>query len=116
VTRDGVEGSSTPARLPKDSWMPRIDECRATHRPMPLIQDPIPEVARTTKAAGRTLSAFFGWDLGRNDHTDEVGQEAPRGACSFVPTSRPLGKPAIPMAVLHNNNLNYRYRYANHSN
>lgn len=36
------------------------------------------------RAAGRIPSAFFGWDLGRNDHTDEVGREAPRGAYCIV--------------------------------
>ena len=35
-------------------------------------------------------SAFFGWDLGRNDHTDEVGLEAPRGAFVVVIVPRRL--------------------------
>ena len=32
-----------------------------------------------TKPRG-ALPVSAGWDLGRNDHTDEDGQEAPRGA------------------------------------
>ena len=48
---------------------------------------PLPLVAHDGKGPwslgrGAYPSAFFGWDLGRNDHTDEVGPETPRGAIS----------------------------------
>ncbi|GAB7049270.1 hypothetical protein JCM9534A_43960 [Catenuloplanes indicus JCM 9534] len=43
------------------------------------------------RTAGRE-SAFLGWDLGRNDHTDEVGP-APRGASDAGPPSRCSGGP-----------------------
>jgi hypothetical protein len=36
--------------------------------------------APSKKKPRGALSASAGWDLGRNDHTDEEEQEAPRGA------------------------------------
>ena len=32
---------------------------------------------RCRQAAGRISSAFLGWDLGRNDHTDELEEKRP---------------------------------------
>ena len=36
-------------------------------------------VREREKTAGRAIR-FSGWDLGRNDHTDELDVPAPRGA------------------------------------
>jgi hypothetical protein len=45
-------------------------------------QEPLPgrrdlEGVAVRRAAGRIPSAFFGWDLGRNDHTDELDERRP---------------------------------------
>src|SRR6185312_3251810 len=63
---------------------------------MPGVVGPVPRTCRRGPAIRPSLvggeppstrprsvpSAFLGWDVGRNDHTDEVGPKTPRGALS----------------------------------
>src|SRR6185312_1230087 len=73
---------------------------------MPGVVGPAPRTCRRGPAIRPSLvggeppstrprsvpSAFLGWDLGRNDHTDEVGPKTPRGAlsCCYLTIQRLL--------------------------